>query len=130
MRWGWRGRRGRFEASGSNLAPMLHLISFLGILAFAAIAWACSENRSKISWRTVAWGLGLQLLIGALVFWAPGSRTVFLWANDAVEKMLTVATKGSEFVFGPLATGMSQDGKTPIGFILAFQVLPIAVFFS
>ncbi len=108
---------------------MNHLISLAGFFVFAAIAWLCSANRRKVDWRTVGWGIGLQFLIGLLVFKLPGSRQAFLWLNDGVLALLDAAKAGSDFLLGPLSTGKTQEG-TPLGFILAFQALPIAIFFS
>ena len=33
-----------------------------GAVVILGIAVACSNNRRAINWRTVAWGLGLQIL--------------------------------------------------------------------
>ena len=107
---------------------MLRLVSFAGILAFAALAWALSEHRRRVPWRTVLVGLALQLAIGALVFLAPPTRVALLWLNDGVATLLGVSLEGARFVFGPLVAGPGQPGS--IGFVLAFQVLPIAIFFS
>ena len=107
---------------------MLRLVSFAGILAFVALAWALSEHRRRVAWRTVLAGLALQLALGALVFLAPPTRIALLWLNDGVATLLGVSMKGAEYVFGPLAAGPGQPGS--IGFVLAFQVLPIAIFFS
>lgn len=108
---------------------MNHLISLAGFFVFAAIAWLCSANRRNVDWRTVGWGIGLQFLIGLLVFKLPGSRQAFLWLNDGVLALLEAAKAGSDFLLGPLSTGKTQEGM-PLGFILAFQALPIAIFFS
>lgn len=108
---------------------MNHLISLAGFFVFAAIAWLFSANRRKVDWRTVGWGIGLQFLIGLLVFKLPGSRQAFLWLNDGVMALLEAAKAGSDFLLGPLSTGKTEAG-TPLGFILAFQALPIAIFFS
>jgi CNT family concentrative nucleoside transporter len=108
---------------------MNHLISLAGFFVFAAIAWLLSANRRKVDWRTVGWGIGLQFLIGLLVFKLPGSRQAFLWLNDGVLALLEAAKAGSDFLLGPLSTGKTQEGAS-LGFILAFQALPIAIFFS
>jgi CNT family concentrative nucleoside transporter len=105
-----------------------HLISAAGFLAFAAIAWLFSSDRRKVQWKTVVWGMGLQLLIGLLIFRLPGSQRIFLWLNDAVLAMLNVSKSGTAFLFGPLAAAPGEPGS--IGFILIIQVLPIAIFFS
>jgi len=107
---------------------ILHLISALGFFAFAGIAWLLSAHRRKVSGKTVAWGLGLQLLIGLLIFRLPYSQRVFIWLNDAVVALLDVSKSGTAFLFGPLAASPGEPGS--IGFILLFQVLPVAIFFS
>src|SRR5262245_20952097 len=105
-----------------------HLVSAAGFFAFAGLAWLFSSHRRKVQWKTVACGMGLQLAIGLLIFRLPGSHRVFLWLNDAVLALLSVAKSGSTFLFGPLAAGPGEQGS--IGFILIFQVLPVAIFFS
>ncbi len=107
---------------------MLHLISAFGFFAFAGIAWLLSAHRRKVNWRTIAWGMGLQLFIGLLIFRLPISRQIFLKLNDGVMALLEVSKAGSNFLLGPLAAGPGEPGS--VGFILAFQALPIAVFFS
>lgn len=107
---------------------ILQFISFAGFLTFAAIAWLCSSNRDKVRWKTIAWGMGLQLLIGLLVFRLPISQRIFIWLNDAVIALLEVSKSGTAFLFGPLAAAPGEPGS--IGFILIFQTLPVAIFFS
>jgi CNT family concentrative nucleoside transporter len=105
-----------------------HLVSAVGFLAFACIAWLLSSNRRKVSWKTVASGLALQLALGLLIFQFPGSHRVFLWMNDAVLALLNASKSGTAFLFGPLAASPGEPGS--VGFILIFQVLPIAIFFA
>ncbi|MGH9936611.1 MAG: NupC/NupG family nucleoside CNT transporter [Blastocatellia bacterium] len=107
---------------------ILHFISAAGFFTLAGIAWLFSADRKKVQWKTVAWGMGLQLVIGLLIFRLPGSQLIFLWLNDAVLALLNVSKAGSSFLFGPLAAGPGEQGS--IGFILIFQVLPVAIFFS
>jgi CNT family concentrative nucleoside transporter len=45
-----------------------HAVSAVGFMIFAGIAWLLSSNRRKVAWRTILWGVGLQLLIGWLFF--------------------------------------------------------------
>jgi CNT family concentrative nucleoside transporter len=107
---------------------MSPFISLAGFFAFVLIAWLLSSNRRAVNWRTVAWGMGLQLGIGLLVFRLPGSRQVFIWLNGLVMALLDASRAGTEFLMGPLALPPGQDGS--VGFILAFQALPIAIFVS
>src|SRR5258706_14566359 len=105
-----------------------HFISALGFLVFAGIAWLLSTDRRRISWKTIAWGLSLQLVIGLIIFHLPFSHRIFLWLNDAVLVLLDASKSGTAFLFGPLAA--SPGGPGSVGFILLFQVLPVAIFFS
>jgi concentrative nucleoside transporter, CNT family len=106
----------------------LPAVSAIGFVVLTGLAWLCSGNRRAIAWRTVVWGLGLQLLIGLLVFRLPGSRQLFLWLNAAVLALLDSSKSGTRFILGPLAADPGEPGS--IGFILAFQVLPVVIFFS
>lgn len=105
-----------------------HAVSVVGFIVFAGIAWLLSTDRRKISWRTIAWGVALQLLIGLIIFRLPVSHRILLWLNDAVLALLNASKSGSVFLFGPLAVSPGEPGS--IGFILVFQVLPVVIFFA
>ena len=105
-----------------------HAVSVLGFVIFAGIAWLLSNNRRKIAWRTIAWGVALQLLIGLIIFRLPVSHRILLWLNDAALVLLNASKSGSMFLFGPLAASPGESGS--VGFILIFQVLPVVIFFA
>lgn len=105
-----------------------HAVSLAGLVVFAGIAWLLSSNRRKIAWKTILWGVVLQLLIGFIIFRLPVSHRVLLWLNDAVLVLLNASKSGSVFLFGPLAASPGEQGS--VGFILVFQVLPIVIFFA
>jgi len=105
-----------------------HLISLAGFFAFAGMAWLLSANRRKVNWKTIAWGMGIQLALGLMIFRLPGAQRVFLWLNDGVVALLDASKSGSTFLLGPLAAAPGEPGS--VGFILLFQALPIAIFFS
>jgi CNT family concentrative nucleoside transporter len=104
-----------------------NLVSFAGLLALMFIAWALSSSRRRVNVRCVAFGVGLQLLLGVIVFWAPGSREVFLALNDVVGRLFEAASAGQVFLFGNLGTPGAPE---PVGPVLAFQALPVIVFFA
>ena len=102
----------------------LRLTSVLGLVAMLGIAWALSEDRRRIQWRTIAWGLGLQFAL-ALVILRTGLGRTFFESVNACFDVLTDATKeGAKFVFGNLPENFE------IGAIVAFQVLPVIIFVS
>jgi CNT family concentrative nucleoside transporter len=107
---------------------MNHAVSLLGFLIFAGVAWLLSSNRRRVAWKTIAWGVALQLAIGLIIFRLPVSHRILLWLNDAVLVLLNASKSGSVFLFGPLAASPGEAGS--VGFILVFQVLPVVIFFA
>ncbi len=82
---------------------MSRLISLLGMLVFLALAWGLSRHRSRFPWRTVIWGLGLQLGFGLLILRTTWGRNQFDLAQRAVNRLIGFAQEGAQMVFGPLA---------------------------
>ena len=105
-----------------------HAVSLAGFLIFAGVAWLLSSNRRRVAWKTIAWGVALQIVIGLIIFRLPLSHRVLLWVNDAVLVLLNASKAGSVFLFGPLAASPGEAGS--VGFILVFQVLPVVIFFA
>jgi CNT family concentrative nucleoside transporter len=101
---------------------------FVGVLGMAVIlglAYLFSTERKAIRLKTVLWGLGLQLAFGIFVLKFEIGRAIFQSLGDAVNKLLSFAFAGSEFLFGELGKPHSS-----IGFIFAFQVLPTIIFIA
>lgn len=105
-----------------------HAVSLVGFVIFAGVAWLLSSNRRRVAWKTIAWGVALQFVIGLIIFRLPVTQRVLLWLNDAVLALLNASKSGSVFLFGPLAASPGETGS--IGFILVFQVLPVVIFFA
>ena len=97
----------------------------LGLLTMLALAWIFSTNRRAIRWRTVIWGLGLQILFAFIVLDFSWGQRALAVAGNAVTKLLSHAFVGSTFVFGELGKQHSN-----VGSIFAFQVLPTIIFIS
>jgi CNT family concentrative nucleoside transporter len=97
----------------------------LGILAVLLAAWLGSTDRGRIRWRTVAWGLSLQLIFAFLVLRFDFGQRAMAWAGDVVNSMLACTQAGTKVLFGALGTP-----NTSLGSIFAFQVLPTIIFIS
>jgi CNT family concentrative nucleoside transporter len=97
----------------------------LGIAVLVGLAYLFSTNRRAIKLKSVLWGLGLQLAFAIFVLRFEIGRLLFQKAGDGVNKLLSFAFVGSEFVFGELGKKSSS-----IGFIFAFQVLPTIIFIA
>lgn len=94
----------------------------LGVLTMVGLAFAFSTNRRAIRIKTVAWGLGLQIVFAIFVLKIELGRIAFQRAGDAVTKLLGYSYAGASFVFGDLAKPGSQLGY------FAFGVLPTVIF--
>ena len=95
----------------------------LGLIAMLALGYIFSTNRRAIRLKTVGWGLGLQVVFAFFVLKVDIGRALFQKAGDAVNKLLSYAFAGSQFVFGDLGKQGSH-----FGFYFAFQVLPTVIF--
>ena len=106
----------------------------LGILAILVAAWLGSTNRRRIRWRTVVWGLGLQISFAFLVLRFDYGQRAMTWAGDVVNNMLSATFAGTRVLFGQL--GLPNAGAfgnllpPNSGSIFAFQVLPTIIFIS
>ena len=98
---------------------------FLGILTMLLLAYLFSTDRKAIRLKTIYWGLGLQFAFAFFVLRFEIGRLIFQKAGDAVNKLLSFAFVGSEFMFGELGKKVSS-----FGFIFAFQVLPTIIFIA
>jgi len=137
----------------------LNLLSFVGIFALCGIAWLGSENRRIIPWKVIIWGIGLQLVLGLLVFAFPVTRTFIQVLSDGVNAILDATETGARFIFGsllvpepnrvpgPILAGrwiaravtpayvpVAGDRLSPdslnLGYVFAFRALPSVIFFS
>ena len=95
----------------------------LGLLTMLGLAYAFSTDRRAIRLKTVAWGLGLQIAFAICVLRISRVRDLFQIAGDTANHVLNYAYVGSEFLFGELGKQNSN-----IGFVFAFQVLPVVIF--
>jgi len=102
----------------------------LGLLTMLLLAWIFSTNRKAIRWRTVIWGLSLQIAFAFMVLkWTFGERMLHD-AGAGVNKLLGYAFAGSTFVFGDLGAAHSKIGDAFGTSFFAFQVLPTIIFIS
>ena len=99
------------------------LISLLGIGILFGLGILLSVGRHQINWRTVGFALLLQFALGGISLYFPLGVAVLEAISNAVSSVLNNAQDGIDFVFGSI-------GAFEMGFIFAFHVLPVIVFFS
>ena len=119
-----------------------------GLAVILGVAVLVSEDRRKMPWRMVAWGLGIQIALAVLILkgtdmgaaWAPlgWPKALFAWISSLFVHVLGFTSAGAEFIFGDLAR-TPEEGMppgTPLvtgrswGSAFAFQVLPTIIFFG
>ena len=124
-------------AAGAAGASRLQPIA--GLALILALAYCLSSARRFIDYRTVGWGLALQLAFALIVLKTGAGQRVFQAAGSVITRVLDFAFVGSSFVFGPLGsreawprimtTVLGEEG-VQYGVIFAFQVLPTIIFIA
>jgi len=120
-------------------SPLGVLQPVFGALVILGIAYGFSTNRRAINWKTVAWGVSLQVLFAIIVLKTSLGQQVFATLGDLITRLLGFAGVGAAFVFGPLGSGsvwgrvmtgaLGPDGAQ-YATIFAFQVLPTIIFIA
>ena len=104
---------------------MVNLLwGLFGIVVVLGIAFLFSNGKKSINLRTIIGGLIIQVLFGFIVLKWEAGRAGLIWFSGKVQNVINYAGEGVAFVFGPAA---DTEG---FGFVFAFQVLTIIIFFS
>jgi CNT family concentrative nucleoside transporter len=106
--------------------------SAVGVCCFLGLAGVFSANLRAVNWRTVAWGIALQVLLALFVLRFEPGFLAFQAVGGVVKKFLAFSSEGAGFVFGKLASPSALEavlGKGN-GFVFAFVALPTIVFVS
>jgi len=109
-------------SNGISLESLLR--GALGMAVLISIAYALSTNKKAIKWRTILLGLITQFFIAICVLKISWITQMFEIFGSFFIKILEYTEAGTNMVFG----SFSDVEKT--GYIFAFQVLPVIIFFS
>ena len=96
----------------------------LGIVVILGLAVLLSSDRRAIRLRVVGAAFVTQLGMAALILYVPAGRRALDGFSSGVLHVIGYAKEGSRLMFGSL-----MDANK-FGFVFAFNVLPIIVFFS
>ncbi|MBS1814748.1 MAG: NupC/NupG family nucleoside CNT transporter [Acidobacteria bacterium] len=102
---------------------MARFTGLIGLVVLLSVCYALSTNRRAIKWRTVAWGLGLQLFFAVLVIKFSAGQIVLQKGSAAITSLLAHSVDGSGMVFGYLGSPGPMS-------VFAFLVLPTIIFVS
>ncbi len=106
---------------------MDHYKGILGILTLLVIAFAISNNRNKINFRTIFWGLGLQFIFAVFILKTPIGKPIFSFLDKIITRLISFSDAGSDFLFTSYVTDV---GLHPALLNFAFRLLPTIIFFS
>jgi concentrative nucleoside transporter, CNT family len=96
----------------------------LGISVVLGIAFLLSSNKKAINYRTILGGLAIQLTFALIVLKWDAGRAGLKWFTMRIQDVINYAYEGVSFLFGPAADAQN------FGFVFAFQVLTVIIFFS
>jgi CNT family concentrative nucleoside transporter len=114
--------------------------SLAGMLFFFGLVAMFSASLPAVNWRTIGWGIGLQMILAMLVL--HGSITIaghefsvyhgFEKVGDGVMAVISCSDEGAKFVFGNLADpdSMHKVFGSEFLFPFAFKALPSILFVS
>lgn len=95
-----------------------------GIFVVLGIAFLLSNAKKSINFRTILGGLAIQVGFAFIVLKWKAGRDGLEWLSTKVQNVIDYAGEGIKFLFGPAADANN------FGFVFAFQVLTIIIFFS
>ena len=99
------------------------LMSLVGVATVLALAFLLSNNRRAINKRTVSIAFLIQAAVGGLVMFVPVGSAALDKVVKGVQYVINFGNDGIAFLFGTNLNGS-------LGFTIAFNVLPIIVFFA
>ncbi len=102
-----------------------HYMSLLGIIVILGTAMLFSSNRRAIKIKLIGSALLVQFLMAFFILKTSVGGMVFSNISHGIERVYQFANDGCSFVFGSLA-----NPAGPWGFVFAFKVLPIIIFFG
>ena len=98
----------------------------IGVFLLLGIAFLMSNNKKKIDYKLVIWGLCLQLGFALVILKTPVGLPFFRFFDVIIGKLLSYSDQGGDFLFKSFVSG-AVDAPN-INF--AIRVLPTVIFFS
>ena len=106
------------------------VMGLVGIISLVLIAVIFSNNRKAINVRTVGGAFAIQVAIAAFVILTPFGASILGAITNGVQVVIDSANAGINFLFGGLVSGKMFEVFGGGGFVFAFRVLPIIIFFA
>ena len=106
---------------------MNNLVGIIGIFIILGIAFLISNNRSKIDYKLITWGLCLQWFFAFFILSTPVGRPIFSFLDKFINKIISFSNAGSDFLF---TSFIPEIGYHSALINFAFRALPTIIFFS
>lgn len=102
----------------------------LGVAVILGLAFLVSNNRKAINYRLVLSGLGIQILLALFILKTSIGQNLFASLGTGIKKLLEMADRGGEFVFGGL---VRPDLLKPLlgdaySYVFIFKIMPAIIF--
>lgn len=109
---------------------MERFTGLIGIVVILGLAFLVSKNRKAIDYRLVVSGLGIQLVLALFILKTSIGQQLFAGLGHSIERLLQMADKGGEFVFGGL---VRPDLLKPLlgeaySYVFIFKIMPAIIF--
>lgn len=111
-----------------RVAPQI--LAGMGVVGFLALATSASANPSLIPWKSIFWGIVIQLGFAILVLRVPAGYYAFEWLTNLASAFLDYGKVGTKFVFGFLADEEATKKAFGLGVPFFVSVLPTIIFVS
>ena len=96
----------------------------IGMSVLILFAFLLSKNRKAINWKTVSYGLILQIILAIAVLKISWVKMIFESAGKVFVKILDFTMEGTKFLFGDLVSVEN------FGNVFIFSILPTVIFFA
>lgn len=109
----------------SYLLEYNRYLNLVGIMVVLLVAWIFSRKRAAIDYKLVGVALAIQCAVAIIVLKTGLGQKAVQAIAFGVNKIYQFADAGSSFLFGSLV-----NSGNSWGFIFAFKVLPVFIFFG
>ena len=75
-------------------------MGILGIILILVFCYMISNNKKNINYRTIIVGLVLQFILAFFILKTNIGQAIFKYLGNGIQKILTFAADGGNFVFG------------------------------
>jgi concentrative nucleoside transporter, CNT family len=106
------------------------VMGLVGILSLMLIAIVFSSNRRAINFRTIGGAFLIQAAIPAFVIFTDSGASILGSISGGVQAVINSANAGISFLFGGLVSDKMFEVFGGGGFVFAFRVLPVIIFFA